>query len=130
MLYSKVMKTLLAFLVASMINLVFALPAPQQIVIELGQPFKLAGLDSATFESMMFDLSSVTMTGSDAQVLVRLTLGSEEAETLMLETPIAASIEVGDYTLTLLGASVPEDADMSCAVSTATLVLEKTEKPL
>lgn len=125
------MKTFLILFVASMLGIVFAVPAPQQITIEPGQSFSLTGLDSATFEDMTFRLESVTMSGENPQVMVAMTLGeSEEAETFMLESPMAASVEVGDYTLTLLGASIPEDATMPCAVSRTTLVLEKTEKPL
>jgi hypothetical protein len=125
------MRTFLTLFLTGILGLVFALPAPQQIATELDKPFSVQGLDTTTFEAMTFFLSSVTLTADNPQVMLEMTLGeSEDAELLMLETSVAASIEVGDYTLTLLSASVPEDADMSCAVSTATLVLKKTEKPL
>ncbi len=106
-----------------------ALPAPQQITVQLGKAFSLQGLDAATFEEMTFSLGSVNITGDNPQVLVAMTTG-EEVETLILELPAAASVQIGDYTLTLVGAQVPGDAEMSCAVSAATLVLEKTEQAL
>jgi hypothetical protein len=123
------MKKFLAFLLVATINLAFAIPAPQQIAIELDEPFTLQGLDTATFDDMTFYLESVSVTGENAQVMVTLTLGESE-EMLVLETPMAASVEVGDYTLTLQGATIPKDPDMACSVSTATLVLEKTESEL
>jgi hypothetical protein len=125
------MKKFTAFLLFLAASLAFAIPAPQQITIELGKSFTLQGLDRATFEDMNFYIESVSMTGENAQVMIALTLGeSEETETLMLELPAAASIEVGEYTLTLQGATVPEEPDMPCSVSTVTLVLEKTEADL
>ncbi len=125
------MKTFFALFTASILGLVFALPAPQQLVIELDQAFSLSGLDTATLGDMTFSLESVTMTGENPQVMVALTTGeSEETATLMLELPMAASVKVGDYTLTLLSASVPENQEAMCGVSSATLVLDKPEKPL
>jgi hypothetical protein len=125
------MRKILLLCFITCLSLVFAVPAPQQIVITLSEAFTVQGLDSATFEDMSFSLESVTMTGENPQVMVALALGeSDEAETLLLELPAAASVEVGDYTLTLLSATVPKDPDMSCAVSTATLILEKTESAL
>jgi hypothetical protein len=123
------MKNFVALFVLVALSFVFAVPAPQQIIVELGKPFSLQGLDSATFEEMRFDLGSVTVSGDTAQVMVNMTIG-EESEPLMLESPLAASVEIGEYILTLLGAEVPEDSSMSCAVSTARLVLEKTETAL
>lgn len=125
------MKTFLGFVLTAMASIVFAIPAPQNITIELGKSFTLQGLDTATFEDLNLSLESVNMTGENPQVMLALTQGdSEEAETLMLELPAAGSIELGDYTLTLLGATVPEEPDMACSVSTATLILEKTEAEL
>lgn len=124
------MKSFLALVLVVLLGFTFAVPAPQQIAITLGQSFSLSSADSATFENMTFRLQSVTLTGDNPHVMVALTVGeSEEAETLVLELP-ATSIDVGDYTLTLLGGSVPEDSSALCAVSRATLMLEKTEKPL
>lgn len=121
------MKNFLALLLITS-SLAFAVPAPQQITIELGQSFSIQGLDTAIFETMTFHLESVNMTGENPQVMISLaTSETEEPEMMMLELPVAASTEIGDYTLTLLGANVPEDSSMSCAVSSATLVLEKTE---
>jgi hypothetical protein len=120
------MKNFLALLFVLTLSLALAVPVPQQITIELGQPFAIQGVDSATFADMTFRLESVNMTGENPQVLVTVIIG-EESEGLMLELPAAASVEVGEYTLTLQGAKVPEDSSMSCAVSSATLVLEKTQ---
>jgi hypothetical protein len=125
------MKNALVLFLAALLGIVFAVPAPQQITINLGESFDLRGADTATFDKMTFRLESVNITGDSPQVMVALTTGeSEEADMLLLELPAAASIDIGEYTLTLLGATVPADAEMSCAVSTATLILEKTEKPL
>jgi hypothetical protein len=122
------MKNFFSLLLVLISSLTFAVPAPQQITIELGESFSVRGADAATFEDMTFRLESVNMIGDNPQVMISLSMSeTEEPETLLLEMPIASSIEVGDYTLTLLGADVPEDSSMSCAVSSATLVLEKTE---
>jgi hypothetical protein len=77
---------------------------------------------------MTFRLESVNITGDNPQVMISLTTNEmEDPEMLLLELPAAASVDIGDYTLTLQGASVPEDSSISCAVSRATLVLEKAE---
>jgi hypothetical protein len=125
------MKLFFTLLLASILGLAFAVPAPQHIAIELGKAFSVKGSDTASFETMTFRLESVSVTGENPQVMVSVTTGeNEEPDMLMLELPAAASVEVGDYTLTLLGATVPENSDMPCAVSTGTLVLEKTEAEL
>jgi hypothetical protein len=125
------MKNALVLFLAAFLSLAFAVPAPQQITIQLGQSFSIAGLDMATFDDMNFRLESVTMKGDKAQVVLTLTTGeSETPEMLMLGLPDTGSIKIGEYALTLLGAGVPADTTMLCAVSRAMFVLEKTEESL
>jgi hypothetical protein len=129
-------KLLLSLLFVLALGFALATPAPQQITIELGKAFTLQGADTASFEGMKFNLGSVTMMGDNPQVMLTMFINakamndSSEGEPLMLELPAAASVQLGDYTLTLVSASQPDDEAMSCAVSRATLILEETEKAL